>query len=548
MRSIHTDPELTHLEQRVLHYAQKYKRNLPEMRFFILDPMEFASLLIKKVYPVSPINLWEGKDMINTRNRIESGQESSLYYEVVQCGRPSYAYLNETNNAMTQASVMAHVVGHCEFSEINVMQDSDDDRTEWIIFLTNKVNRARYQMGDNRYKTYWNACESLIPLIHPNSRFNLQRALVTERLVAPVKKVSDENELTFLDSIPFSSTIDSMLKPEKLSSKLMLHKAQKNIDERETISRKGFRLKAPCQDITGFLRSYAPSSQAEKDVLNYLYTVNSKQDFVMRTQIMNEGWAMYWEKKIMMKLFKEKACKGIIEYCRVFANVCAPRPWFQRNPYHLGFHMWAHIEEDYNRGHHTADFKNEVDLNKKRTWHQPPEAPAIEYLESIVKTCTDYEFLRRYLTLPLIDKLHLNRLPRGLAKQIGINNDDIVKENQHYVWINPTDVKKDMLNFFTHFYRPRIYLVDTDFMDGGLLLYLRDDGRDLRKDWIKPTLKNINLIWRASISLLTKDKLYTWRAGIFNELNAAQPSFEVVCERLANNERVFTAEKTKNAP
>ena len=75
MRSIHTDAELTQLEARVLHYAKKYKRTLPEMRFFILDPMEFASLLIKKVYPVSPINLWEGKDMINTRNRIESGLE-----------------------------------------------------------------------------------------------------------------------------------------------------------------------------------------------------------------------------------------------------------------------------------------------------------------------------------------------------------------------------------------------------------------------------------------------------------------------------------------
>ncbi len=113
MRNIKTDPELKHLEQRVLHYAEQFKRTLPEMRFFILDPMEFASLLIKRVYPVAPVNIWEGKEMVNTRHRIETGQESSLYYEVVQTGRPSYAYLNETNNAMTQASVMAHVVGHC---------------------------------------------------------------------------------------------------------------------------------------------------------------------------------------------------------------------------------------------------------------------------------------------------------------------------------------------------------------------------------------------------------------------------------------------------
>ena len=82
MRSIKTDSELTQLESRVMHYAEVYKRTLPEIRFFILDSMEFASLLIKHVYPSSPVNIWEGKQMVNTRHRIEAGQESALYYEV----------------------------------------------------------------------------------------------------------------------------------------------------------------------------------------------------------------------------------------------------------------------------------------------------------------------------------------------------------------------------------------------------------------------------------------------------------------------------------
>ena len=158
MRSITSAPKLKYLEDRVLHYAEEFKRTIPEIRFFILDPMEFASLLLKNVYPTSPVNIWEGKKMVNTRYRIESGQESSLYYEVVQTGRPSYAYLNETNNAMTQASVMAHVIGHCEFSELNIMQDSNDDRTEFAMYLSRKVERCRQQMGEQNYRMYWNAC------------------------------------------------------------------------------------------------------------------------------------------------------------------------------------------------------------------------------------------------------------------------------------------------------------------------------------------------------------------------------------------------------
>ena len=55
------------------------------------------------------------------------------YDEVVQTGDPSYAYLNDGNNLVNQASVMAHVCGHCEFTEINVLNDAEKDRTERVI-------------------------------------------------------------------------------------------------------------------------------------------------------------------------------------------------------------------------------------------------------------------------------------------------------------------------------------------------------------------------------------------------------------------------------
>ena len=106
MRSIRTDSALHALEQRVVHHANAFGRTLPEMRFFILDSMEFMSLLEKGVYPTSPVNIWEGKRMVNRKHRVETGQESAIYYEVVQTGNPSYAYLNHTNSPMMQASVM----------------------------------------------------------------------------------------------------------------------------------------------------------------------------------------------------------------------------------------------------------------------------------------------------------------------------------------------------------------------------------------------------------------------------------------------------------
>ena len=39
--------------------------------------------------------------------------------------------------------------------------------------------------------------------------------------------------------------------------------------------------------------------------------------------------------------------------------------------------------------------------------------------------------------------------------------------------------------------------IERGIEDGGLLLYHRDDGRRLRSNWIQPTLKNLNMIWKG---------------------------------------------------
>ncbi len=203
--------------------------------------------------------------------------------------------------------------------------------------------------------------------------------------------------------------------------------------------------------------------------------------------------------------------------------------------------MWEHIEELYKSGKVSDEFVRETNQKTKDNWHKPNHKDPLEAMGHIVKTCTDYEFLRRFLSTELVEKFHLNRIDKRQAEQLGLKADDIIREDRRFVWIDPAPVKEDMLGFFTHFYRPRIYIVDTDYMDGGLLLYHRDDGRALRKDWIRPTLKNINLLWKGSVTLLTKDALFTYSAGTFTELRAAAPSFETVMERLQNGEKAFKA-------
>ena len=537
MRSIKSDPLLYDLNERIQGHAEKFGLTLPEIRFFILEAMEFASLLEKKVYPVSPVNIWEGKNMVNRRFRIESGQESSLFYEVVQTGNPSYAYLNYSNSPMMQASVMAHVCGHCEFSELNVLKDSNRDRTEYVLYLGRKVQRSRRQMGDPLYQQYWNACESAIPLIAPNSRFNLDNAIETEGRISETSVTSEEENEDLQSPGAFSSTLDSLLKSGQQES--IFKQEQRSRLRQETLSRRGYKLRTPCQDILGFLRHYAPTSRGEESILEYIYTVHATHEFVMRTQIMNEGWAMYWQNRIMHELFRERAVTGIIDYARVFAGVCRPRPYFQRNPYHLGYYLWKHIFELYETGKVTLEYQEETNRQVKEEWDRPNGTEPVAAMRHLVKTITDYEFLRRFLSPQLIDELYLNRLTKMMAKQLGIKPSDVVREDENYIWLDPEPIKGEMLTFFTHFYRPRIYLIDNDFRDGGLLLFHRDDGRELRQEWIMPTLKNLNLIWKGPVSLVTGDQLHSFSAGKSRVSGVNKIPFTEIVRRLEKDEKVL---------
>jgi stage V sporulation protein R len=538
VRSVHSDSVLTQLESRVLHYANEFGRRLPEIRFFILERLEFASLLEKDVYPTSPINIWEGKRMVHKKHAIETGLESSLFYEVVQTGDPSYAYLNDSNNAVTQASVMAHVVGHCEFSERNVLRDSNPNRSEYVMYLVKKVDRARHQMGEKDYLEYWNAAESAATLIAPNSQFNLARSTETESSFRGEQPRTGELDRVEPQAIvPVFDTLTTLLAGTGDGGTFESELRKKRRDE--TISRKGYILKAPCQDVLDFLRHYAPMSRGERAIVDYKYVTKSPQDFVMRTQIMNEGWAMYWEKKIMLALFEERAVDGIIDYTRVFSNVCRPRPYFQRNPYHLGYNLWCHIEQLYRDGKVTLNYREEIDRDKKDRWRQHSDVDPIEAMGHLVDTVTDYEFLRRFLTPQLVHELHLNRIDLGTAERLGIKDGDVVARDDHWVWLDPEPIKDEMLGFYTHFYRPRIYIIDTDHQDGGLLLYHRDDGRSLRKDWIRPTLRNLNLIWKAPVALLTKDQLFAVTGNQYKSEEVKPVSFDQVVERMRKGERPF---------
>ena len=69
----------------------------------------------------------------------------------------------------------------------------------------------------------------------------------------------------------------------------------------------------------------------------------------------------------------------------------------------------------------------------------------------LVRTITDYEFLRRFLTPELVKEFHLNRIDRRWVRDLGIQPKDIVEDDDHHVWLDPGPVKDQMLELFYAF-------------------------------------------------------------------------------------------------
>ena len=60
--------------------------------------------------------------MVTRKHRVETGQEASIYYEVVQTGKSILRLLEQ--HQFTYDAGFGHGTcgGHCEFSELNVLK------------------------------------------------------------------------------------------------------------------------------------------------------------------------------------------------------------------------------------------------------------------------------------------------------------------------------------------------------------------------------------------------------------------------------------------
>jgi len=246
----------------------------------------------------------------------------------------------------------------------------------------------------------------------------------------------------------------------------------------------------PQRDVLLFLLEHAPLEPWEFDVLAILREEAYYFAPQGQTKIMNEGWASYWHSTIMTK--KALTADEIIDYADHHSGTLGTRPG-ALNPYKLGIELYRDIEERWNKGRFGKEWDECDDLRARHAWDKNLGLGREKIFE-VRKHYNDVTFIDTFLTpeFAMEQKLFV----------YGFNE----KRNSWEILDREfRKVKNKLLSQLTNFGQPIIEVVDGNFENRGeLLLAHKHDGQDLKADYARETLRNLQTVWRRPCNLITK--------------------------------------------
>ncbi|HVP66876.1 MAG TPA: SpoVR family protein [Anaeromyxobacteraceae bacterium] len=409
--------------------------------------------------------------------RLAKGYEYGLskIYEMVVNNDPSYAYLLESNMDVDQKLVMAHVFGHVDFFKNNFMfRHTNRKMMDQMANHATRVRRYQDRFGVEAVEEFVDRCLSLENLIDYQSPFVRRRpapaAVEDERRVATGFRTDREYMSGYINP------------PEILAAE------QRRLDDEAARERKV--PEKPERDLILFLLEHAPLKPWEHDVLSIVRDEAYYFAPQGQTKIMNEGWATYWHSRIMT----EKALRPeeIVDYADHHSGTLATQPG-QLNPYKLGVELWRDIEERWDRGRFGKEYDECDSLEERRHWDKKLGQGRQKVFE-VRRHYNDVTFIDEFLS------------PEFCAQQrlFGFGFND-----KHQRWEIATrefrKVKEKLLHQLTNFGQPLIEVEDGNYENRTeLLLVHRHDGIDLKADYARDTLKNLQALWRRPVNLATK--------------------------------------------
>ncbi len=472
----HLPAHLYDIRKQIEQYARDYGLDFYETIFEVLGFDEINMVAAYGGFPNRYPHWRFGMEY----ERLSKGYEYGLskIYEMVINNDPSYAYLLESNADVDQKLVMAHVFGHVDFFKNNFMfRHTNRKMMDQMANHATRVRRYQDRLGVEAVEDFVDRCLSLENLIDYQSPYVKRR---------PNPVAEDDGNAQKQVAHGFRTNREYM--EEYINPPDYIREKQRKLDE-EAARAKKFP-ERPERDVLLFLLEHAPLERWEHDVLSIIREEAYYFAPQGQTKIMNEGWATYWHSKIMTQ--KALKAEEVIDYADHHSGTLATSPG-QLNPYKLGVEMWRDIEDRWNKGRFGKEYDECDSFKARREWDKKLGLGRQKIFE-VRKHYNDVTFIDELLTMDFC--LEQKFFTFGYNEK-------------HQRWeIMEREfkkVKEKLLHMLTNFGQPIIQVEDGNYENRGeLLLAHKHDGVDLKIDYAKDTLRNVQTLWRRPVNLVTR--------------------------------------------
>lgn len=264
-------------------------------------------------------------------------------YEMVINANPAYAFLLDSNSALENTFVRAHVMGHVDFFHHNqCFSYTPADMLDVVVRHAERVRQYEFEVGREEVEKFLDAVLSLEEHVNPPS----PHIAATRRRQVQV-------------SSPLLKRQWDLGQPTEVKSHQIAAHSHIEEDLLWFLMRESLHLEDWQRDVIGMVR----------DEMLYFWPQ-------MRTKIMNEGWASYWHVALMRQMSLTDA--DYLDFARLHSQVTAPI-LYHINPYALGYAIYCDLER--REGREALFLARTVD--------------------------DDVSFVRNYLTEEVVDKLNL---------------------------------------------------------------------------------------------------------------------------------------------
>jgi stage V sporulation protein R len=404
----------------------------------------------------------------------------SKIYELVINNNPCYAYLMRSNGITDQKMVMAHVYGHCDFFKNNHwFSQTSRKMMDEMANHGNRVRRYMDRYGVDEVENFIDACLSIEDLIDVHSPFIKRRE---EAIPSHFKKREEDEDKVQVGRFSAKDYMDQFVNPpDQLAAEADRIKKEKERD-------KAFP-EHPERDITWFLLNHAPLKPWQVDVLSIIRDEAYYFAPQGQTKIMNEGWASYWHSTIMTRQGLEPG--DVINYADHHSGTMASSPT-RLNPYKLGIELFRHIEERWNKGQFGKDYDECDDYELRRRWDTGAGLGRQKIFE-VRRIHNDLTFIDEFLTLEFCREHKL------FSFGYEAESDAYVIESREF-----PKIKERLLFGLTNMGRPIIHVLDGNYRNRGeLFLDHQYNGVELKLDYARDTLVNLEKLWRRPVHIFT---------------------------------------------